>query len=101
MRRLTNLQKTDDIKEAVVMIRRTDLDDKKYTVVTTPLLKKTLLTNEKVTTSEDFEKGPKQLDDNKEKVGKTPSSKKQLLTTVRVTTSEEVEEVTKKLDDMR
>ena len=64
------------------------LDDKKEAVVMTPLSEKKLLTTEKVTTSEEFQKRTKKLDDKKEAVVMTSLSNKKLLTTDKVTTSE-------------
>ena len=56
--------------------------------------KKTLLTTEKFTTSEEVDKFTRNLDDKKEAVVTTPLLKKTLLTTEKFTTSEEVEKGT-------
>ena len=69
--------------------------------IITPLSKKTLLTTEKVTASEEVDKGTKNLDDKKEAVVATPLSKKTLLTTEKVTRTEEADKDTNILDDMK
>ena len=89
------------MKDAVVAIRRKDLNDKKEAVAPTPLSKKKSLKTENITTSEEADKGTKHLDNKKQGVVTTALSKKKLFTTEKVTTIEEVDKDTKKLDDMK
>ena len=65
-----------------------------------PLSKKTLLKTEKVTTSEEVEKGTKILYDKKQALVTTKLSEGKLLTTEKVTTSDGIDKGTNNLDDI-
>ena len=66
-----------------------------------PLLNENLFSTENFTTSEEVDKGTKNLDDRKKALVPTPLSKEQLLRTEKVTTNKEVDKGTKKLDDKK
>ena len=74
------------------------LYDKKEAVVTTPLLDKKLLTNEKVTTSDYVHKHTEKFTTNEEVVKGTDEVHKR---TENITTNEDVDKVTEKSEDTK